>query len=193
MKVAHTLSVMNWKNYLIFFLIVVLSGCAGKSALVKKERPRSYTVFGKTYYPMKKVVTGHFQDGIASWYGPGFNGKKTSSGEIYDMHGLTAAHNVLPLNTLVKVTNLQSGKDVVVRINDRGPFVGDRVIDLSLAAARGLGMVGPGTAPVRIAVIGIADTKFAAAKPGPPAEKPFRTPNPFYGWGKAKLLALIKN
>ena len=184
---------MNCNTYLIVFLVVVLSGCAGKSALVKKENSRSYTVFGKTYYPLQKVPPGHFQDGTASWYGPGFNGKKTSSGEIYDMHGLTAAHNVLPLNTLVKVTNLQSGKDVVVRINDRGPFVGDRVIDMSLAAARGLGMVGPGTAPVRIAVIGTSQPKLAAALPGRAAEKPFKAPNPFYGWGRAKLLAWTRN
>lgn len=184
---------MNAPKYLIIFLVIVLSGCAGKSAVLKKKSPGSYTVFGRTYHPLKSVALGHFQDGTASWYGPGFNGKKTSSGEIYDMHSLTAAHNVLPLNTLVKVTNLRSGKDVVVRINDRGPFVGDRVIDLSLAAARGLEIVGPGTALVRLTVIGTPDTKLAATPPQQNAQKPWKAPNPYFVAGRAPLLALIRN
>jgi rare lipoprotein A len=184
---------INYKNYLIISLVIALSGCAGQSAVVKKKSPGSYTVFGKTYYPLPKVAVGHFQDGTASWYGPGFNGKKTSSGEIYDMHGFTAAHNVLPLNTLVKVTDLRTRKDVVVRINDRGPFVGDRVIDLSLAAARGLGMVGPGTSPVRLTVIGAADTRLASKAPDCGAEKRFKAPNPFFDGTRARLLALIRN
>jgi rare lipoprotein A len=94
------------------------------------------------------------QTGLASWYGPDFHGKATSNKEIYNMYDFTAAHNTLPFGTNVMVTNLDNGKSVVVRINDRGPFVGNRVIDLSFAAARVLGMVGTGTAPVKIEVLG---------------------------------------
>lgn len=94
------------------------------------------------------------QVGTASWYGPGFHGNRTSSGEVYDQYDLTAAHQTLPLGTRVAVTNLQNGREVEVRINDRGPFAKDRAIDLSYAAARSIGMIGPGTALVRIEVLG---------------------------------------
>ncbi|OGD22274.1 MAG: hypothetical protein A2W03_09290 [Candidatus Aminicenantes bacterium RBG_16_63_16] len=97
---------------------------------------------------------GNIQTGIASWYGGEFHGRLTSSKEIYDMNDLTAAHNTLPLGTHVAVTNLDNGQSVVVRINDRGPFAKNRVIDLSYAAARAIGLIGPGTAPVRIEVLG---------------------------------------
>ena len=96
---------------------------------------------------------GHPQSGIASWYGPGFHGHQTSSGAIYDQDGLTAAHPTLPLGTRARVTNLDTGKSVEVLINDRGPFAKGRVIDLSHAAAREIGMLGPGTASVRIDVV----------------------------------------
>ncbi len=96
---------------------------------------------------------GYIQTGEASWYGVEFHGRPTSSREIYDMNDLTAAHNTLPLGTFVMVTNLSNGKSIVVKINDRGPFVKGRVIDLSYAAAKALGMVGPGTAKVRIEVL----------------------------------------
>jgi len=96
------------------------------------------------------VPGGYVQTGMASWYGAEFHGKKTSSREIYDMNDLTGAHNSLPLGTFVAVTNLDNGKSVVVRINDRGPFVKNRVIDLSYAAAKAIDLIGPGTAPVRI-------------------------------------------
>jgi len=103
------------------------------------------------------------QQGIASWYGPGFHGNATSSGEIYDQYQLTAAHQTLPLGSRVRVTNLRNGRSAVVRINDRGPFVGDRVIDLSYAAAQALDLVGPGTAPVRIELADKADAALPAA------------------------------
>lgn len=93
------------------------------------------------------------QQGIASWYGPDFHGKKTANGEIYDMDDLTAAHKTLPFNTVVRVENLTNGRTVVVRINDRGPYVGDRVIDLSRRAAQDIDMIGPGTAPVRLTLM----------------------------------------
>lgn len=104
--------------------------------------------------PPEVASRGAVQTGTASWYGPGFHGNRTSSGEIYDQYELTAAHQTLPLGTRVAVTNLQNGKAVEVRINDRGPFVKGRTIDLSYAAARTLGMLGPGTVPVRIEVLG---------------------------------------
>lgn len=93
------------------------------------------------------------QTGMASWYGPGFQNKKTASGERYDQNAMTAASRTLPLGTRVRVTNLKNEKTVEVTINDRGPYVGDRIIDLSKAAARKLGLLNPGTARVRIDVI----------------------------------------
>jgi rare lipoprotein A len=97
---------------------------------------------------------GTVEVGTASWYGPGFHGNLTSGGEVYDQYDLTAAHQTLPLGTRVAVTNLQNGKEVEVRVNDRGPFVKGRSIDLSYAAARSIGAIGPGTIPVRIEVLG---------------------------------------
>jgi len=104
--------------------------------------------------PELSPTPGYTETGLASWYGPGFHGQKTSSLEVYNMHDLTAAHRTLPFGTMVMVTNLANGRNVNVRINDRGPFVKNRIIDLSYAAARMLGIVGSGTARVRVEVIG---------------------------------------
>ncbi len=93
------------------------------------------------------------QTGIASWYGNPFHGRQTANGEIYDMNKLTAAHKKLPFNTKVRVTNLTNGKSVIVRINDRGPFVKGRIIDLSRKAARRIDMIGPGTAKVQLDIL----------------------------------------
>lgn len=123
-------------------------------AAVKAERLHrsanlSYQVAGKRYYPLRKVAS-FSQEGRASWYGPKFHGRKTSSGERYDMNMMTAAHPTLPIPSYAKVTNLANGKEVVVRINDRGPFHGNRAIDLSKAAAQKLGFINAGTARVKI-------------------------------------------
>lgn len=99
------------------------------------------------------VAGAYVEEGVASWYGIPFDGHRTSNGEIYDMHQFTAAHKTLPFGALVRVTNLRNGKQIEVRINDRGPFVANRVIDLSLSAAQAIDMVGPGTAPVRLEVM----------------------------------------
>lgn len=117
--------------------------------------------------PAPPPVIGGTQEGVASWYGPGFHGKKTANGEIFDQHEMTAAHPSLPLGTRVLVTNLSNGRAVEVRINDRGPFVGRRVIDLSYAAASAIDMIGPGTARVRIGVIQseAPDSRLAAVGP----------------------------
>ncbi len=121
---------------------------------------RPYSVFGKRYYPTK-VRVGETFYGISSWYGPDFDGKATSSGEIYDMHALTAAHKTFPMNTMVKVTNRDNGKSVIVRITDRGPFVGTRIIDLSNKAAHQIDMVKKGTANVKLEVVGFKDQQSA--------------------------------
>ncbi len=118
-----------------------------------KATMRPYTVGGKTYYPTT-VRIGDTVSGIASWYGRDFHGKRTSNGEYYNMYDMTAANKTLPMNTMVKVTNLNNSKSAIVRINDRGPFVKTRIIDLSYAAASRLGVLSHGTAPVRLEVIG---------------------------------------
>lgn len=96
---------------------------------------------------------GFVEEGVASWYGVPFNGHRTSDGEIYDMYQMTAAHRTLPFGAIVQVTNLSNGRQIDVRINDRGPFVSNRIIDLSYSAAQALGIVGPGTALVRLQVV----------------------------------------
>ena len=154
---------------LLLMPLLMLSGCAGKpkhdelagfpADAVPKVEPKaalgnmeSYKVFGRTYYT-KPTSRGYNERGVASWYGPKFHGRKTSSGEIYDMHQMTAAHKTLPLPTYARVTNLENGRSAIVRINDRGPFVGDRVIDLSYAAAHKLDVVAKGTARVEVVSI----------------------------------------
>ena len=114
--------------------------------------PDSYTVDGVTYHVMKDG-RGYREKGLASWYGLKFHGKRTSSGEPYDMYAMTAAHKTLPLPTWVRVTNLDNGKSVVVKVNDRGPFHAGRIIDLSYAAASKLGMLGHGTVPVEVVTV----------------------------------------
>lgn len=109
----------------------------------------SYKVAGKRYQPTKKIES-FSQTGKASWYGPGFHGKKTSSGERFDMNTLSAAHRTLPIPRYARVTNLSNGKSVIVRINDRGPFHGNRVMDVSKAAAKELGFIHTGTANVKV-------------------------------------------
>jgi rare lipoprotein A len=128
--------------------------------------PEFYEVFGVRYYPLKSSA-GFVERGIASWYGPDFHLRRTSSGETYDMYQMTAAHRVLPLPTYVRVTNLENRRQCVVKVNDRGPFKGDRVIDLSYAAARALGIFEPGTAPVEVRAIGAL-----RSRPGPPGLGP---------------------
>ncbi|OOG24758.1 hypothetical protein B1C78_07995 [Thioalkalivibrio denitrificans] len=111
--------------------------------------PASYEVFGQTYHVMDSA-DGYVERGVASWYGTKFHGRRTSSGEPYDMYAMTAAHTRLPLPTYVRVTNLENRRSVVVRVNDRGPFARNRIIDLSYAAAHRLGMVEQGTALVEV-------------------------------------------
>lgn len=119
----------------------------------KHPTMNAYRVHGVKYYPHDTEV-GAIYKGNASWYGPDFHGKLTSNGERYNMYYMTAAHKTLPMNTVVKVTNRKNGLTVIVRINDRGPFIATRIIDLSNSAARKIKMIGAGTAPVSIEVLG---------------------------------------
>lgn len=141
--------------------------------------PATYVVFGKQYRVMEDA-SGFRERGHASWYGTKFHGRRTSSGEPYDMYKMTAAHKSLPLPSYVKVTNLRNGKSAIVRVNDRGPFHDGRIIDLSYAAALKLDVVGTGTAPVEIVVLDPSDfadsdtTAPAAVK----AEEDQQTPVP---------------
>jgi peptidoglycan lytic transglycosylase len=133
-----------------------LRAIAGTRDLIPRQEPlsrygnpESYEAFGQTYYPLKSSA-GFVERGVASWYGPGFHRKRTSSGEPYDMYEMSAAHRVLPLPTYVEVTHLGNGRKAVVKVNDRGPFKHGRVLDLSYAAAHRLGIYGPGTAWVEV-------------------------------------------
>ena len=120
--------------------------------------PKSYVVFGKRYYVMDSSK-GYIEKGIASWYGTKFHGRRTSSGETYDMYAMTAAHKSLPLPTYVQVTNLSNSKFIVVKVNDRGPFHENRIIDLSYTAAIKLDIIQKGTGLVEVKAIDIEDSK----------------------------------
>jgi len=179
----HTLPLISTRLLLLWTcaLLLICTSCATRVPCVKAEKQGSYAINGKTYKTMKTVKPGHKETGVASWYGPGFDGKKTACGERYDMHAMTAAHPSLPMHTLVRVTNLDNGRATVVRINDRGPFVDDRVIDLSLAAAKELEVVRPGLAAVQLAVLGSSKTMVASkAQPTKDASDGIKPPNPFY-------------
>jgi len=120
--------------------------------LSRYGNPVSYVVFGHRYYTLKSR-TGYHERGIASWYGTKFHGQRTSSGEVYDLYKMTAAHKTLPLPTYARVTNLKNGRSIVVKINDRGPFHPNRIIDLSYVAAAKLGILATGTGLVEVDAI----------------------------------------
>jgi len=153
-------------------LMIFLHGCARvtpapqppESPRTSEKKLKPYLVMGKWYYPISDSK-GFVQRGKASWYGKKFHGRKTANGEIYDMYGISAAHKTLPLGTYVRVHNLENDRKMDLRINDRGPFVRDRIIDLSYGAANKLGVVGPGTADVRIVALGAASNRPGGSKP----------------------------
>jgi len=151
---------MAKKIMLMLCCLVFLASCATKkpplassSQSKTKAYERPYTVNGTLYEPLANHE-GFVQTGIASWYGKDFHGKRTSNGEKYDMNAMTAAHKTLPLGVYVKIRNTDNGNEAIVRVNDRGPFVKGRIIDLSYAAAKKLGVEVVGTAPVRIEALG---------------------------------------
>ena len=161
----------NSRNIFYIIFLILIQGCTssvevaanlGKKYLIPKEEKKitqkpiykigkKYNVGGKYYYPKKDLY--YNKTGIASWYGPKFHGKLTANGEIYNQYALTAAHKTLPLPSAVKVTNLKNNKSIVLRINDRGPFVNDRIIDLSSKAADILDLKREGTGLVRVQIL----------------------------------------
>ncbi len=176
------------KNNLIIFLFLFLAACGGSEyspyggtdepTQVKIGKP--YTISGQTYAP--KYDATYTEEGMASWYGPKFHGRMTASGERYDKHEMTAAHRTLPMPSIVKVTRLDTGRSVKVRVNDRGPFSKRRIIDLSQAAAEELDMIRIGTARVRVEYLS-PDTEDYIASMG--LKKP-------EGWGEpARVFAAV--
>ena len=160
----------TWRLALMGLIIVGLSACtfgvpiddrpassvSGKvipgTTKSKSGNPSSYVVMGKRYYVLGDAK-GFVQRGVASWYGKKFHGRKTSSGEIYNMNAMTAAHKTLPIPVYVRVKNLENGRTITVKVNDRGPFVDGRIIDLSFAAAKKLGITLAGTAKVEVSAL----------------------------------------
>lgn len=141
--------------------------------LSRYGNPASYEVFGQTYYVMDSAE-GYAEEGVASWYGTKFHGRRTSSGEPYNMFAMTAAHTALPLPTYVRVTHLDNGRSIVVKVNDRGPFVDNRIIDLSYAAAKKIDMHEEGTARVRVEALpgGTPIREGATTTASAPAQAP---------------------
>ncbi len=134
----------------ILFASLIFNSCTDTSVVTSKV---TATVSEFTQKTLRAVSASGFQQGIASWYGKPFHGRKTANGERYNMFTLTAAHRTLPLGTLIKVTSLSTGKEVIVRVNDRGPYHGDRILDLSLAAAKKLDLKDKGIGEVAIQVL----------------------------------------
>ena len=152
---------ISWKLGICLFLSFFILSCSTAHYTPPPPAPppppglktqRPYQINGIWYYPLP-TAEGYVEEGVASWYGADFHGKPTSCGEPYDMYAMTAAHKTLPLGSYVKVTNLQNGRSAVLRINDRGPFVGGRIIDLSCRAAQELGSYGKGLAKVRVEAV----------------------------------------
>ncbi len=171
----HDTPVVSWRTARVLLaglLAALLWGCAAKAPIPRPtgRQPatlRPYTVKGITYTPLHSAK-GYREEGVASWYGPGFHGRATSCGERYDQDELTCAHKLLPMQTMVLVTNLDNGRTAVLRVNDRGPFVRGRIVDLSRAAAKRLGVYGRGTAKVRVEVQGeVPGATDTGELPGP--------------------------
>lgn len=147
---------MIFRLIVLVLITAVFSGCASAPPpgyKARKGTQKPYKIDGKWYTPIESAY-GFEERGIASWYGKDFHGKKTSNGETYNMHAMTAAHKTLPMNTYVKVTRLDNGRETIVRVNDRGPFVSGRIIDLSYSAAKEVGIDTKGTAKVKIVALG---------------------------------------
>ena len=146
--------------FAFFALVIFVTGCAGRKPVVASAPPPMAPVTTPPATADRAIHStttpeggAYIEEGNASWYGAPFHGRRASNGEIYDMNKMTAAHRTMAFGTMVKVTNLTNGKSAVVRITDRGPFVDNRIIDLSMAAAKALESIGPGVVPVRLEVI----------------------------------------
>lgn len=144
--------VVSTLTILLFFHCLATDCSAGTQKKIPGTQ-RPYVIKNRTYSPLPSAV-GYEEVGIASWYGSDFHGNFTSNGETYNMHGISAAHKLLPMHTMLLVTNLENGKEIVVRVNDRGPFVQGRIIDLSYGAAREISLIQSGTARVKVTALG---------------------------------------
>ena len=147
-------------NNKIFIYLFILYSCTpspryNPGSLITSKNTQVKSIKKNNYDKSKKILKG-----ISSYYGPKFHGKLTANGEIFDMYGLTAAHKTLPLNTIIRVTNLKNDKSLILRINDRGPYIGNRILDCSYGAAKKLDFVKEGTVEVRIEVIEWGDNKY---------------------------------
>jgi rare lipoprotein A len=170
MHVACSRALGVIKAGLCLVLLLVVQSCGSSPSPHPHFKVGSpYEIGGRWYHP--EMVTAYEANGIASWYGEDYHGRLTSNGEVYDMNAFTAAHPTLPLPSLVRVTNLENGRSIVLRVNDRGPFVDGRVIDLSRAAARTLGFEHQGLASVHVLYLGLApmDEAIVALGQGPRA------------------------
>ena len=180
----------------VLFSCAVLANCSANKVLGDKYSPRvvadgdpvpkgggayrvgqPYTINGKTYYPSENP--SYRAEGIASWYGPDFHGRLTANGEVFDMHGISAAHPTMPLPSYARVTNLDNGRSIIVRVNDRGPYARNRIIDVSIGAANALRFYGDGLAHVRVEYVGRAPIEgsddrvlLATLREGAPAAVP---------------------
>jgi rare lipoprotein A len=154
----HTKVLLVNSGFIIVALVTaaIVSGCASSPRFTRQHSAASNTHDAASDSKSLKTM-----EGVASYYADDFNGKKTANGETYDMYKMTAAHRTLPFNTKVRVTNLDNKRSIIVRINDRGPFKLERIIDLSLAAATQLGMKGTGTASVKLEVVEWGDEEYA--------------------------------
>ena len=208
------------KGAVIVGLTALLAACASvgavvpggegrrpvETAIVRDPAPivsgtmRPYQIRGRWYRPAED--TGYNQVGMASWYGDQFNGRPTATGERFDMHAMTAAHKTLPLPSMVEVTNMANGRTAVLRVNDRGPFVDDRIIDLSRGAAEDLGLLSRGVGEVRVRYLGPAPRLGGgrmqqasitpvplASSPAPPPVEQARVPEPSRFWVQAGSFA----
>ena len=168
---GQRMSVWDFFSFWILLSAIPLLFAACASTPPAAQKGDSYTIAGKRYYPISSSA-GFVQRGLASWYGGKFHGRLTSNGERYNMYGRTAAHKTLPFNTYVRVTNLKNGRKTLVRINDRGPFVHGRIIDLTYTSAHELDMLEDGVVQVKIEALGYAHKKREAGKWVQVYEKP---------------------
>ncbi|MFN2355386.1 MAG: septal ring lytic transglycosylase RlpA family protein [Desulfopila sp.] len=168
----HTFSSKILQLILALVLLFLYPACGSQGPADATPTQRPYVIKNVKYYPIPSS-TGYVDTGIASWYGRDFHGRTTSNGERYNMYAQTAAHKILPINTMLLVKNLDNGRQTVVRINDRGPFVRGRILDLSYSSAKKLGIIRKGTGRVRI-------TALAAARNSPKAQKSHFNTGQFY-------------
>jgi peptidoglycan lytic transglycosylase len=193
---AHRACGNSLKLLAVSLGLAALAACSGSPtqapadtrAVINPDRsargnPAYYEVNGKRYYVLASS-DGFRERGIASWYGRDFHGRSTSSGETYDMNAMTAAHKTLPIPTWVEVTNLANGRRVIVKVNDRGPFVDGRIIDVSQRAAQQLGMIEAGTARVQVRALGAPDTDVP-----PPTQVAALAPAPRSGGGGFSVIS----